>query len=376
MNRLGFSSFLLALGLAGCSVNGAEYSAIGKDVLEAYRAAVPSERQLSVPVPAASVAAKVGDPAVFPARSREIVVGVNGAVTGIVDLMRAIVDLEPTLYKSDTKEFLWGPYPHQDGFGNVAAYIRDAGEDGEFRYQYALLRGASDDLEEMAPVIWGAATPDPDDKDHGAGITLWDFEANRAFEGDYNPDFSSLPLDRGRFVAVYGKDKSGEGEAALVVSAFRGFVPKNDPGAEPVDLDYFYGRFTDGQRTFDFVDWEGTVNVDEDPARHASESVSVRMAFLNEGAGRAEATASGGDLTAGQEARVIECWDSALAETYLSLTMSTSGAGDPGGSVGSATKCGVFKDPLAALGVPSLEDVDPALRAALDEAAKNGVPAK
>jgi hypothetical protein len=39
-----------------------------------------------------------------------------------------------------------------------------------------------------------------------------------------------------------------------------------------------------------------------------------------------------------------------------------------------AADCGVFNKTLADLGVPSLSDVDPALKAALDEVATNGVP--
>jgi hypothetical protein len=376
MTKLVYTSVALAAVLLGCGGGDTDDGAIDQSLLAQYRQAVPSQSQLMAPSPKASVSAKVGDPAMFPTGSQEIVLGINGAVVGIVETMRAIVETEPTVYNSATREFLWGPYPNKDGFGTVAAYIKDAGEGSDFRYHYALLRGTSNDVATMKPVIWGGATPDPENKDYGYGVTLWDFEANRAFEEANNPDFASLALDRGRFVAVYGKGADANGEAALVVSVFRGFVPKDKPQNAPGDLDYFYGRVTDSANTIDFVDWQSSFNVDDDPARPASEDVSVRMAFLNEGTGRAEAEASNGDLMASQKAAMVECWSPALVETYLSFTTSTNGVEDGSVTDGDIANCGLFKSTFAELKVPALADVDPALMTALDNVAKNGAPAE
>lgn len=106
----------------------------------------------------------------------------------------------------------------------------------------------------------------------------------------------------------------------------------------------------------------------------AAETVGVKMAFFNEGTGRAEASASGGDLAANQSASAVECWNAALDETYLSFTLTTDGTAETPITEGMSADCGVFEKTLAELGVPSLSDVDKELMTALDDVATNGVP--
>ena len=371
--RFGGAILLFAAGALGTGCGG-EDAGFDQAMLAQYRTAIPKETQLSAKAPTASIQALVGDPAMLPAGAKDIVTGINGSVGHIIKTMETIVATEPTIYKADTKEFVWGPYKSDDGFGTVAAYIKDEGTGGDFHYVYALLRGATMDLNSMKPVIWGGATPDEANGDHGAGVTLWDFEANYAFEQANNPDFATLQLERGRFVSVYGKDAKNGGEATFVVAVLRGFVPKDKPDSMPTDLDYLYGRFNDGTNQFDFINFESAFDVDKDPAKTAAENFGIQMAFFNEGTGKAEATASGGDLAMGQTANVVECWDKALAETYLSFESSTNGVPDGPASVeGAAADCGAFQKTLTELGVPALSGIDPALMATLDDVAKNGV---
>lgn len=374
MKKIAFTSFALMAVLAGCGAS--DDGAVDPALLAEYRAAVPSETQLMAKAPAPGVHAKVGDPAVFPSGSTELVTGINGAVGGIIETMRTITSLEPTVYNSETKEMLWGPYPNDNGFGTVAAYVKDQGEGADFRYAYALLRGVNNDVATMKPVIWGGATPDPNNKDYGAGVTLWDFEANGAFEQANNPDVASVKLAKGRFVAVYAKGQEPKGEAAFVVAVFRGFVPEDKPENTPADLDYFYGRFNDSTNAFDFLDYKGDIDVHNDPAMAAAESVGVHMAFLNEGVGRAEVEASGGDLKADETVNGVECWDAALAQSYISMTTMTGGMPGQEFTDGTPSLCGVFEKTLTELGVPSLADVDPMMMAKLDDVAKNGIPQK
>jgi hypothetical protein len=376
MNRIAYSGFALAVALIGCGGTDDGDVAIDQALLAEYRAALPKEEQVMAASPQPTMGAKLGQPAIYPEGSKDIVLGINGAVGGIVEIMRAIVEQEPTVYNSATKEFLWGPYPNNDDFGTVAAYIRQVDGDPDFKFHYALLRGVDNDVAKMKPVIWGGAKPDPTNKDYGAGVTLWDFEANRAFEEANNPKVADLALDRGRFVAIYAKGADDKGEATFVVSAFRGFVPKDKPENTPADLDYFYGRVSGENNSFDFIDYQGTFDIDNDPAKAAAETVGVKMAFFNEGTGRAEASASGGDLAANQSASAVECWNAALNETYLSYTITTNGTAETPVTEGVAADCGVFEKSLAELGVPSLANVPADLMAKLDEVAKNGVPAK
>jgi hypothetical protein len=171
MNKFAkLSGFALAYALVACG--GGSSSEYDAALLEQYRTAIPKESQLSASAPQASIQAIVGDPALLPKGSKDIVFGINGSVGGIIDTMKTIVATEPTIYKSDTKEFVWGPFPNDDGVGTVAAYIKDQGEGAEFRYAYALLRGMDQDLAKMSPVIWGGASPDPNTEDHGKQQTI------------------------------------------------------------------------------------------------------------------------------------------------------------------------------------------------------------
>jgi hypothetical protein len=184
-------------------------------------------------------------------------------------------------------------------------------------------------------------------------------------------------LDRGRFVALYaaGEDENDPAaEAAYVLAVFRDFVSIDNPDAEPANLDYFYGHY-ENEIKVDFLDWEANIDVTE-PADGLAEDVGVRMAFLNEGAGRAEADAVGGSLAEGQEAAVVECWNAAIEQSYISFDVLENGESIASAEEGNFADCGVFTASLDDLGVPSLDDVDPGLRAILDEVARTGVVAE
>ncbi len=348
--------------------------------LASYRAALPKLDQLTAAAPEQSVAAYAraegGTPAIFPAGSHDIVIGINGAVTGLIFTLDFITSLPPTVFNSESQEFVWGPFENDDGVGYVAAYIRDTGSDDDFRYHYALLRGIDNDLANLTPVIWGGATPDEAEDDHGVGIALWDFEANRAFEEAHNPNAAELDLDEGRFAVLFGKgfdEQDPNAEVGFVLAAFRDFVSQDDPSAEPADLDYFYGRVEADGFAVDFLDWEAAIDVDE-PADGSAEDVGVRMAFLNQGIGRAEVDAVGGSLDEGAEARVVECWDNAIEQTHLSMELVQDGVSEVVVSSGEAADCGLFAVGLDTLGVPSLDDIDDEMRGALSTLAETGMP--
>lgn len=344
-------------------------------LLAQYRAAVPSMDRLAATAPEASVQALVGDPALYPAVSWDIVTGINGSVTNIIGLMKTIVALPPTVFNSRTREFVWGPWDNDTGVGQVAVYIREAGAGADFRYEYALLRGVGNDLATMTPIIWGGATPDEVNGDHGVGVNLWDFEKNYEFEMANNPNAANEVFDRGRFATLYGKGADAnmpQDEFAFVVAVFRDFIPQDNPTAQAADLDYFYGRYSGANMVVDFIDWEAGIDV-SDPLDGVAEDVGVRMAFLNEGMGRAEADAMGGSLEPGVSAKGVECWDNALDRTFLEFTVD-GGANQGTYTEGAIDGCDLFQPTLDELHIPSLQDLDPALMAALDDVAQNGVP--
>jgi hypothetical protein len=339
-------------------------------LLEEYRQAVPDEDTLNARTPTSGALA-LGDTALFPQLAAPVTWGINGAIGTILVGLKVVTSIDPTYYDEETQQFVWGPW-NADDFGKMAFWIQKNPEGSDFAYSYALLRGTTGKLEGYEPIIVGGATPDPDHGHRGMGVTLWDADANiRFLEENGQPTDG---LDSGRFVAVYGRGPTDDGvDLAFVVSSFRDFVSADDPEAVPVDFDYLHGRAWEGANVVDFLDFQGTVDVD-DPHDGVAENLDIRMAFLDRGIGRAEAGAYGGSIEKGDQMAMTECWDDAVKETYLRAELVDDGAtealyqlGDPSGCVDP------FDQTLDELEVPSLADVDPSLLDALDAVAEGGV---
>lgn len=380
------AAVLAALGtFAGCGEDGsASYSERAPDydaeLLEEYRAALPREAELTARAPEVaadpSALTEQGN-ATLAALAAKSARDINAPARALVLAFKKLTQVKPTLYDGKEEEFVWGPWDNEDGFGQVLAYIRKNPKGDDFAFSYALVRLVDGDLDTAAPVIAGAGTPARDGAEQGAGVALWDFVANTAFEAEHDPKFDAdAARDQGRFAMVFGRGQKADGQFAFNVAVFRDFVSKDEPATAPADLDYFFGHFSgaDGN-TLDFVDWTLTTNLCEaepdtcfkQPADGASETLGLRAAFFNRGAGRCEAQVNGGDLT--QMVNVVECWDAAIDRTAIeyrvdSDVLSSTGACD-----------GAFAADLEALGVPSLADVDDDVLDKLDCVASNGFAA-
>ncbi len=351
--------------------------------LAEFREAIPSEGRLTAvtpgeqPDPNALTVAGTSELAKLAIGSA---IAVNAPAKAVVLTLRALTSIKPTLYDSEKRQFVWGPFDNDDGYGKVLAYIQKNPDDSDFEYGYALVRLEGEDLSTGVPVIWGGATPldeaDDEGDRSGAGVTLWDFEANRKFAEKYDPDFDeAAAVDRGRFVMLFGRNDEDGARFKFNVAVFRDFVAKDAERPDPANADYFYGHYKgqDGM-VVDFVDWslqadlcdEGTDACFEDKSDtdNASETLDFRAAFLNRGTGRAEAQVSGGDLT--QAVDVAECWDEDIDRTHIELTVD----GEP---IATEGECEApFAETIAELGVPTLDDVDPALLARMSCVAESG----
>ncbi len=350
-----------------------------RQTLEEFRAAIPPTERVQVVVPGpeaqANALTELGD-AELARLAIQSAVKINLPAKLMVGLLKTIVSLPPTAYNSEEKKFVWGPWDNDDGVGKVLVFIQENEPDADFRYSYAFLRLPSRDLAKAEPVIWGGATPDVDNDDYGVGVTLWDFEANNAFDAEYDPNYDTDEgREQGRFAQVYGRGSEDNGEFTFNVAVFRDFLP-DDAGPEdsPANLDYFFGRFNpeDGGRLH-FVDWvlEGDLcdaaadSCFENNTRDdVVETLGLRAAFVNRGVGRAEATVFGGDLDDSLD--VVECWDADIDRTYVGVSQN-------GDMVGEEGACEApFDQGLEALGVPSLADVDAELLAKMDCVAEKG----
>lgn len=384
------TAFLVSAVLAGCGApaeeetngesNDTEATAdYDQALLEEYRAALPSPKSVEAPTPGGEAAANaltmMGD-AQLAALASKSAHDINIPAKMMVVMLRTITKLPPTLFDSKKKEFVWGPWDNEDGYGKVLVYIRENPEGDDFKYSYAFVRLDGNDTATAAPVIWGGATPGATD-DRGVGVTLWDFVANEGFEKEYDPNYDAdAAHDKGRFAMVYGAGDEDNGAFAFNVAVFRDFVSKDEPENQPANLDYFFGHFkgNDGN-VFDFVDWSLDANLCEtdaascfkEPAEGAIENMGLRAAFFNRGVGRAEAKLSGGDL--GTDVDVVECWDLDIDRTAITVS-------DDVGMIVNEGQCdGAFASDLTTLGVPSLADVDADMLAKMDCVATNGLAA-
>jgi len=373
MKSLGLSLLAISLFAGACATED-DTANFDEAQLATFRSALPTRAKLEAKTATATTATLLGAPAEYPRATSDVIEGINGAVGVTVDLLELVTALPPTIYNSATNEFVWGPFD-DDEFGYVAAYIKDVGEGGDFRYEYAFLRGASNNLATLTPVIYGGATPDPLNDDWGVGVAVWDMTASDAFAAANDPNYDPANAESGRFAALFaaGPDENNaENEIAVVVAVFRDAIFKDSEDGLPVDLDYLFGHVDGPANTFDFVDVEADVDVTE-PADGVAERIGVRMAFVDGGTGRAEADALGGSLASGQSFNAIECWDTSLNQTFLTGNVDENGSSTEVQALGAPEDCGAFNETLDTLGVPRLQDVDADLLAALDEAASNGL---
>ncbi|MEO1172357.1 MAG: hypothetical protein AAFX94_09930 [Myxococcota bacterium] len=246
----------------------------GPEVAE-FKAALPSRAALEAPAVTADASTRaVGDLAMFPASSLGLVEGVNGTVGWVVDLLEAVTELPPTIYNSDSDEYVWGPFENDDGPGFVSVYIRRNPASDDFEFTYAFLRGIGRDLANTTAVIVGGATPidtendDPstsEDNEFGEGSLFVDFDADRAFDEEFDPNFDPAASDRGKFVAIFGKgpdEDDPEQINSVVIAAFRDFSSANDPSA-PIDLDYLYGTVETDEFSAGFLNYRIPIDITE-----------------------------------------------------------------------------------------------------------------
>lgn len=378
MKKLALPALLLAATACGLPPPAEDAaSQFDQALLTRYRGAVPKAQTLKAALPEnpGGAGALVGDPAVYPGMAVPHVVGVNTLIGNILDTIEAVVATPPTIYNSDTKEFVWGPFDNEDSplEGDKAlVYIKEQAEDDDFQFVFAFARLMGDDIATAAPVIWGGVNPDPENEDHGNGVLLLDFEASRAFGEANGADISTEA--RGRFAAGFGRgpnEDGSDGTVTIVLGALRGY---SEGGNEAVSVDHLWGNVegADGN-TIDFVNLAIEGNVLEESA--AVETLDMQLVLWNRGIGRGEVLLTGGD--AGTSiGEGTECWDAAVEQQYYEVVV-TDEAGaetviETEGDL--ATGCPApFDVPLADLGIPTLDDVDGGILEALQNAAENGL---
>lgn len=356
------------------------------EMLESYRAVVPSVEILQSPTIQSDASAVIGDPASYPTFLAPQVNAVNDTTRGVLETLRAVTDLPPTIYNSETREFVWGPFDNDDTAlegDKVLVYIKDAGEEADFRYHYAFVRAQRNDVASFTPVIWGGSNPDEENERIGNGVILYDFEAWMDFEVEHNDDPRADV--GGRFAVAFARHAEGEDEALHVVSVFRDFKPNRLE--DPISFEQLYGRYTKAETedeagyTVDFADASVSANIyPEEGDGSAEENLHIRVALIDEGYGRGQAFIDGGDLDeANSTVHGVECWDQFVARAYYRAHVEGDLAGEEDELVldeegDFETGCPlVLANDLDDINIPTIDDVGEDLLNALDAVATNGI---
>ncbi|MCA9545034.1 MAG: hypothetical protein KC613_11610 [Myxococcales bacterium] len=312
---------LLALAAAACDAEPTESA----EILE-LKQALPQAQAMTIDMP--SGAFQVPQQATFYAFTWGTTSHVNGFVRNITNVIEDVVELPPT--DTDGRSYaVWGPWTEPlspatwrvrvdrvaDGFDyTVQAWPREADE------------GAAVD------VLTGHHSPRP-----GA----------RRGEGQWRYDLSAA-----RSVDPIAHDALGVIEVAYDLGDTRQLEVTFDEvqgrfSAQATSTLYRYTEAADRAGTFDFI---SNLNIDEDdPAKDRRELLQVRARWLPTGPGRADVLATHGDLPAGLQADVVECWGEAFTRTFISYDIAAFHADD-----GDAAAC-----PYAERELPTFVGFDP-----------------
>lgn len=281
---------------------------------EDFRQGVPREEMVKLNVPQSSTSALEygqqqsglkGDHSGFYDLTRGSTVIINGGAVVVLGLVKAITDNPPTSLNGNTA--VWGP--HTDAL-SANTWKLTVNKTGAKTYSYAL-EGKAKTAPDSAYVVVLSGT-------HTAG----------AVEGVGNGDFlldwdkaQTLPehdQNVGSAEFTYSRDASGK----VAVSTHFSQVKDGDTGNR-IDADYAYSTTPGQGGDFEFATVK---NIDSDASRPAAEHLTVKSRWLETGAGRSDAKATGGDLGS-DVAMVNECWDTNFNSQYANFVYTSYHAG-------------------------------------------------
>ncbi|MEZ4235860.1 MAG: hypothetical protein R3F59_06795 [Myxococcota bacterium] len=223
-----------------------------------------------------------------------------GEVLGLVD---AITDFDPT-WTDQTSTALWGPWQDEGG-----VYGRMWLTDTEAGYDWAIeLQADATDDDGWSPVLVGHVDPGAEES-HSKGWFAMDFDAIEAVgAGDGTT---------GGVACEYELLEDG-------ASARLAFGDVSDDGSVPEDGAYRW-EHTRGEGGLMDVAVAGDVT---EPPNGTTELLIVRSRWNGEGAGRADATVTGGDLGALAYTE-SDCWDAGHTTTFFENNFELTSQGDP-----------------------------------------------
>jgi len=238
------------------------------DAPAGLKSALPTAEQVRINLPEGS-SRTLGQLADYYVITRGVTRTFNGGSAWVLVLLHAIVQYPVTSVNGDT--YTWGPW--SDAL-DPAEYKLDVREVGDGTYEYQLSgRSKTEANAQFEVVIDGIADPRPGEL-RGNGAFLLDFDAARRV----NP--VDAANDRGQVEVRYD----------LAARHLDLGIVTTDAQGTPVSAEYAYDE--------------------------AQERLEIISQWAATGTGRADASASGGDIGASVTVSVTECWDTNFKRTY------------------------------------------------------------
>lgn len=255
--------------------------------------ALPTADQVAMEMPEGASARLValGQRSDYYVMTRDTTRDLNAVTAWVLIVVHTIVQHPATTIDGDV--YTWGPW---SGALDPAEYRLTVTDLGDGSYDWQLDgRSKTEPGAGFLTVISGNAEPS-DPVGEGRGRFLIDFAAAEAV----NPVDNDVAQGTAEF--TYDLGVVGERTTQIAIHA--------EAGVAEAAFDYLYDENLDGSGAFRFA-----IAADLDDEGGADERAEIQSRWLASGAGRGDATITGGDLD-GVTVSASECWDTTFRRVY------------------------------------------------------------
>lgn len=288
MTKTGFAlAISLALATQGCVQQAEELD---------IAAALPTSDGVRIALPTQATAADgtsfvLGETAEFYRFTRDISRVFNGGAAWVLIVVHTVVQYPPTTVEGNV--YTWGPA--SDALDPVEWKLVVTDDGGAYDWHLDG-RAKADPGSGFLTLISGRAIPGATPH-RGHGELFLDLDAAEAVNPDENDGLGTISI-------AYDLENR-DGTAATLDMHIESYQD-----GEPVSADYSYAEDIDGSGELTF---ELRADLGEDGT--LNEDAAIRSRWLATGAGRADATISGGDL-AELTVAATECWDETFGRVF------------------------------------------------------------
>lgn len=233
----------------------------------------------------------------------QVTESVNGMTGWVLGLTNTIVTTQrPSSYDRETEHAEWGPYAQTLDPVETVLWVTHNEDDS---YSWGYDQWPKEDESGRATVVTGTVDPGATHEENTGRFTI-DFTTIHTMD-------PTSAISGGSFTADYTLTPDGATNSVTVA----------DFGDVTVDGTYDYTTSSAGDGTMDLTALYNAYPGDQDESHH------ILSQWNSEGAGRADASLSGGDL-GGKTGNAAECWDTAFERVYYTEDWSSTVEGDAG----------------------------------------------